>query len=127
MSYNPRTLQDLGAYWTGKGGVNLGVVGDTGHTVGYHLGRDRIYGPGGQGDDDYSVKHRRDMAGLSGAASAIDLGRLNGELTELYAFQPLARVHVEGRRGHPRDHLFPGRAEGAAVVRDRRQDTHGAR
>ena len=42
MSYSPRTLQDLGAYWTGQGGVNLGVVGDVGHTVGYHLGRDRI-------------------------------------------------------------------------------------
>ncbi len=86
MTYNPRTLQDLGAYWTGQGGVNLGVVGDVNHTVGYHLGRDRIYGPMGQGDDDYSVQQARDRAGLSSAASAIDLGRLNGSYDELYAF-----------------------------------------
>ena len=86
MSYAPKTLTALGVYYTLHGGVNLGIVGDVGHTVGYHLGRDRIYGPMGQGADDYSVKHPRDRAGLSGGASAIDFGRLNGSLQELYAF-----------------------------------------
>lgn len=86
MTYAPDTLQALGAYYVLHGGVNLGIVGNTAHTTGYHLGRDRIYGPMGQGDDDYSVRHPRDKAGLSGAAAAIDLGKLRGSLTELYAF-----------------------------------------
>ena len=86
MTYAPPTLRELGAYYVSQGGVNLGIVGDTNHTVGYHLGRDRIYGPMGQGDDDYSVKHPRDKAGLSGGAAAIDLGRLKGSYEQLYTF-----------------------------------------
>ena len=88
MTINPQTLRDLGAYWVAQGGVNLGVVGNTAHTSGYHLGRDRIYdgaGPG-LGDADYSVKLPRDKAGLTSAASAIDLGKLGGSLTNLRAF-----------------------------------------
>ena len=88
MTTNPQTLRDLGAYWVAQGGVNLGVVGNAAHTSGYHLGRDRIYdgtGPG-LGDADYSVKLARDKAGLTNAASAIDLGKLNGSLTNLRAF-----------------------------------------
>jgi len=88
VSSTPATLAALGAFWTAQGGVNLGVVGNTAHTVGYHLGRDRIYdgtGPG-LGDNDYSVQHARDRAGLTNAASAIDLGRLDGSLPQLYAF-----------------------------------------
>lgn len=88
MSSNPPTLRQLGAYWTAQGGVNLGVVGNAAHTRGYHLGRDRIYdgsGPG-MGDRDYSVQTKRDRAGLTDAASAIDLGRLNGSLPALYRF-----------------------------------------
>lgn len=86
MTYAPKSITAAGAYWTSRGGVNLGIVGDAAHTVGYHLGRDRIYSSTGQGDDDYSVRHPRDKAGLSGAASALDLGRLNGKLPELYQF-----------------------------------------
>lgn len=88
MSGNPKTLQDLGSYWTSHGGVNLGVVGNTSHTYGYHLGKDRIYdgsGPG-VGDADYSVKTARDRAGLTNMASAIDLGKLNGSLANLQKF-----------------------------------------
>jgi hypothetical protein len=88
VSTNPATLRMLGAYWTERGGVNLGVVGDGRHTKGYHLGEDRIYdgnGPG-LGSDDYSVQTPRDRIGLSEAASAIDLGKLGGSLTNLYAF-----------------------------------------
>lgn len=96
MSASPRTLQALGSYWVSQGGVNLGVVGNFLHCKGYHLGRDRIYGPcackprgkcvPGEGRDDYSVRTARDRAGLSYAASAIDLGKLNGSLKQLQAF-----------------------------------------
>lgn len=96
MSTQPQSLIDLGAYWTANGGVNLGIIGDQKHCAGYHLGRDRIYGPcackpdgtcePGQGDRDYSVIMARDKAGLTNAASAIDLGRLKGSLTQLYDF-----------------------------------------
>ena len=89
MSYAPATLSALGSFWVAKGGVNLGIVGNASHVVGYHLGRDRIYdgadGPG-IGDRDYSVQLARDKAGLSNAASAIDLGRLNGSYANLRRF-----------------------------------------
>jgi hypothetical protein len=88
MTYNPQSLRDLGTYWTKNGGVNLGVVGNTAHTKGYHLGKDRIYdgsGPG-LGDRDYSVQTTRDKKGLTDAASAIDLGRLNGSYVQLRTF-----------------------------------------
>ena len=88
MSYAPKTINDLATYWKAQGGVNLGIVGNTAHTVGYHLGKDRIYdgsGPG-IGDNDYSVKLARDKAGLTNAASAIDLGKLDGTLTNLRRF-----------------------------------------
>lgn len=88
MTYNPKTLQDLGTFWTRQGGVNLGVVGNTAHTRGYHLGKDRIFdgsGPG-VGSSDYSIQTSRDKAGLTNAASAIDLGRLDGSLGNLRTF-----------------------------------------
>lgn len=80
MTYAPKTLTDLGEYFEEHGGVNLGIVGDVHHTTGYHLGRDRLDLP------DYSVKQPRDIAGLTNAASAIDLGRIHGSLDELYRF-----------------------------------------
>ena len=86
MSYSPATLRLLAAYWVKQGGVNLGIVGNTAHRQGYHLGRDRVFSAGGRGWGDYSVAYHRDKAGLSNAASAIDLGRLNGSLTELRKF-----------------------------------------
>lgn len=86
MTYAPKTLTDLGRFYSEQGGVNLGIVGDANHVTGYHCGRDRIYSAAGQGDKDYSVQHPRDKAGLSGAASAIDLGKLNGNYQRLYDF-----------------------------------------
>lgn len=74
MTYAPPALRDLGAYLEARGVTNLGIVGDIAHTYGYHLGRDRIYGPGGKGDADYSVQFDRDAAGLTDAAAGIDLG-----------------------------------------------------
>jgi hypothetical protein len=101
MTYAPQELRDLGAYWTGQGGVNLGIVGDVNHTAGYHLGRDRIYGPGGSGSQDYSVQHPRDKAGLSGAASAIDLGKLGGTYKGLQDFSAwLVKACQQSSTGH---------------------------
>lgn len=88
MTYAPKTLTALMAFWTKQGGVNLGIVGNTAHTKGYHLGKDRIFDGSGPGIGwaDYSVKTTRDKAGLTNAASAVDLGRLDGSLTKLWAF-----------------------------------------
>ena len=88
MSTSPATLTALSAYWRAQGGVMLGIVGNKAHTSGYHLGKDRIFdgsGPG-IGWSDYSVKLPRDKAGLTNAASAIDLGKLGGSLGNLRAF-----------------------------------------
>lgn len=88
MTYAPQSITAVMKVWTSNGGVNLGIVGNTAHTAGYHLGKDRIYdGPGpGQGDADYSVKLARDKNGLTNAASAMDLGKLNGTLKGLQKF-----------------------------------------
>jgi hypothetical protein len=86
MSYAPASISALAAYWMAHKGVNSGIVGGAGHTRGYHLGKDRIFGTGGQGWADYSVKTARDKAGLTNAASALDLGRLNGSLPQLQKF-----------------------------------------
>lgn len=88
MSYAPRSLLDLQAYWRAQKGVSLGIVGDTRHTKGYHLGKDRIYdgaGPG-LGDADYSVKTTRDKRGLTNGAAGIDLGKLGGSYVNLRTF-----------------------------------------
>lgn len=97
MTFAPTNISDLAAYWVSKGGVNSGIVGSTTtHCKGYHLGRDRIFGscacrPGGVcqpglRDKDYSIQNARDQSGLSDAASAIDLGRLDGSLGKLREF-----------------------------------------
>jgi hypothetical protein len=96
MSVAPRSLLDLQSYWIAQGGVSLGIVGNAVHCKGYHLGRDRIFGAcacrpknicqPGLGSRDYSAQTARDRAGLSNAASAIDLGRLGGSLANLRDF-----------------------------------------
>lgn len=83
MTFAPPTLVELGRYWTDHGGVNLGIVGDAAHQatgVSYHLGRDALSAGA------YSIRTARDIAGLSNAASAIDLGRLRGSLPALRTF-----------------------------------------
>lgn len=81
MSYAPRSFLELREYLqteTGLSATQLGIVGNAAHKSGYHLGRDRIYSTGGQGDNDYSVKTQRDRSGLTNAASAIDVGNYPG-------------------------------------------------
>jgi hypothetical protein len=83
MTYAPQTLRDLAAYWVSKKGVNLGIVGDLRHLAkgtSYHLGKDQLLSTA------YSIQHPRDRAGLTNAASAIDLGKLNGSLGDLRRF-----------------------------------------
>lgn len=83
MTYAPMTLLELAAYWKRQGGVNLGIVGDTDHAtkgVSYHLGKDQLRAGA------YSATTPRDKAGLTNAASAIDLGRLLGSYLQLQAF-----------------------------------------
>ena len=93
MTYAPKSLQELAAYWTLQKGVNLGIVGDTEHQqkgVSYHLGKSALV-PGA-----YSCERPRDKAGLTNAASAIDLGRLDGSFAQLRAFSDwLARRCVK--------------------------------
>lgn len=84
MTFAPQTLKDLAAFYTSTmGGVNLGIVGDQRHTakgVSYHLGKSQLVSGA------YSAVTARDRAGLSEAASAIDLGKLNGSYDELRRF-----------------------------------------
>ena len=83
MTTAPATLTALGSYWTGPGGVNLGIVGDTAHAdrgVSYHLGKSQLTATA------YSRQTARDKAGLTEAASAIDLGRMDGTLPKLRDF-----------------------------------------
>jgi hypothetical protein len=83
MTYAPASIQTLARYWTAHGGRNLGIVGDTRHRTrgtSYHLGRSQLT------SDAYSRITPRDRAGLSEAASALDLGALNGNLGQLRTF-----------------------------------------
>ena len=80
---NPPRLVELGKFWKAQGGVNLGIAGDAGHVakgVSYHLGKDELV------ETAYSIQLPRDKAGLTNAASAIDLGKLDGSLASLRAF-----------------------------------------
>ncbi len=83
MTYAPESLKRLAAYWKAQGGTDLGIVGDTAHAkkgVSYHLGKDQLAATA------YSARTARDRAGLTDAASAIDLGRLDGSLDRLRDF-----------------------------------------
>jgi len=83
VTYAPATLQTLAKLWVSQGGVHLGVVGDTAHAAkgySYHLGKDAL------APTAYSIQTARDKAGLTNAASAIDLGRLDGTLMNLRKF-----------------------------------------
>lgn len=97
MTFAPAKLTALGAFWVAQGGVNLGIVGDTAHAargVSYHLGAGQLL------PDAYSAQTTRDRAGLTNAASAIDLGKLGGSLPQLRAFSTWlvaqARANVPG-------------------------------
>lgn len=81
MSFAPASIVALGAYWTHQGGINSGIVGGATVIRGYHVGKDRI-----RSSTDYSIQTARDKRGLTNAASALDLGRLDGSLHNLQEF-----------------------------------------
>jgi hypothetical protein len=74
MTFAPPSLLDARAYLksrTGLTSVELGITGDPDHAAkgtSYHLGKDQLT------DDAYSRRTARDRAGLSNAASALDIG-----------------------------------------------------
>ena len=83
MTFAPATLKSLAALLVSHDVVNLGIVGDTAHQAkgtSYHLGKDDLI------DGAYSAAFPRDKAGLSDAASAIDIGKFDGSYTGLRAF-----------------------------------------
>jgi len=83
MTYAPGQIFALQNYWVIRGGKALGIVGDTAHQAkgtSYHLGKDKLSATA------YSARTARDVSGLTNAASAIDLGRLNGSLKQLRKF-----------------------------------------
>lgn len=88
MSYAPASLVNAMRFWTKQGGVNLGIVGDSAHAAraSYHNGRDAIQKYGRTASSDYSIRTARDRAGLTNAASAVDLGRIGGSLIRLWDF-----------------------------------------
>ena len=80
MTFPPEPLTHLAELIQARGAVNLGIVGDTRHKkegFSYHLGADDLK-PGAS-----SAQLARDKAGLSNAASAIDIGKVGGSLKGL--------------------------------------------
>lgn len=89
MTYAPAALSELMTYWVRQGGANLGIVGDLAHQrrASYHNGQDAITKYGRTAANDYSIRLERDREPhLTSAAAGIDLGALNGDLRQLYAF-----------------------------------------
>ena len=82
-TFNPPTIQDLADLWTSQRGVNLGIKGDPDHVAGgvsYHLGKDDLR------PDARSIQLARDRQGLTNAASALDLGKLDNSFSSLRVF-----------------------------------------
>ena len=127
MSYAPQTLLNARAYILDRTGLPsgaVGIVGDSAHTFGYHLGKDRL--PSG----DYSNRTARDQAGLTAAASALDIGNF-GDLWQLTEF--LVAEARNGRLPDVREVIGPlrdGRAyrwdhlDGWTAVRRSAGDSH---
>jgi hypothetical protein len=100
VTFAPQTLKDLAALWVSEGGVNSGIVGDAPHVLGgtsYHLGLHQLL------PSAYSRQLARDKAGLTDAASAIDLGRLDGSLGNLQKFSVWLVAAVRANQTKYRD------------------------
>lgn len=117
MTYADPALRQLQTYLSENGIRVLGIVGDTAHRRGYHVGKDRIFSAGGQGWQDYSVRRARDRAGLSNAAEAIDIGWFDlgdRDLTGL-----LRHLRAEAAAGRARDirEIISERVDGSQIYR----------
>ena len=83
MTYAPPRLIALMQFMGANDVVNLGIVGDASHVTGgnsYHLGKSQLAA------DSYTIMFPRDKAGLTEAASAVDLGKFAGSFTGLRLF-----------------------------------------
>lgn len=102
MSYAPDTIVEVQGYLHKRTKLTLnalGIVGGAGHTYGYHLGADRLP------RKDYSNDFARDRAGLSNAASALDIGDFP-KLRALTAH--LVRLAQAGKLPDVREIIGPG-------------------
>jgi hypothetical protein len=96
MTYAPPSLLDLRAFLTPitrLSAANLGIVGDTAHATkgtSYHLGKDQLT------DGAYSRVLPRDKAGLTNAASALDIGNHPGLRALSLALVGLCRANAPG-------------------------------
>lgn len=76
MSYEPFDLDQVQQYlasMTGLSASALGIVGDSSHTGGYHVGNDRLRASGRLNTDYSKAESSRDRPGTD-AASALDIG-----------------------------------------------------
>lgn len=78
MSYAPETILEVRRFLqplTNLSASGLGIVGDAAHArrASYHNGRDRVLAYNRLATD-YSTRTARDRAGLTNAASALDIG-----------------------------------------------------
>ena len=87
MTFAPPTISALASYLMSQGYGNSGIVGDATHQSrpSYHNGKDAILRYGRTSVNDYSISNPRDRAGLTNAASAIDIGRGSRSAALLYA------------------------------------------
>jgi hypothetical protein len=82
MTFAPDPLKALQGFIVAHGAVQLGVTGDTRHKkagFSYHLGADDLKPHAS------SARLPRDVAGLSNAASAMDIGKVGGTFQGLRA------------------------------------------
>lgn len=96
MTYAPARLLELREFLkpiTGLSAGNLGIVGDARHANGgtsYHLGKDQLT------DTAYSRRTARDKAGLTNAASAMDIGNFAGLRALSLSLVGLCRANAPG-------------------------------
>jgi hypothetical protein len=91
MSKAPQTLIDLRVMLADLFGVPKDRFGIRGVVTprrpwGYHLGKSDIYGPGGKGDADYSIRYRRDQRGLSDYSAGFDANVAPKDERDLVAY-----------------------------------------
>jgi len=98
VSVAPQRLSELQTFLKAKTGlkaVSIGIVGNSKHKSGYHLGRDRIFKHGGQGDEFIAGDWSSDVCSSDLAASAMDIGSFKG-------FRRMSKFIVgEARAGAP--------------------------
>lgn len=114
-TYAPATISTAAAYLVGNGFGNSGIVGNAAHIAAaksYHLGKSQL------DPTAYSIATARDKAGLTEAASALDIGRGSRPLTDLQSFS--VWLVAECRRNAPgtsdiREVIYS--ADGVTVLR----------